>query len=422
VAIGHRPAAAIGAILLVLAVAAPATASAGDLDPNFGVAGTTVVSPERFNAELLVHMAVQADGKIVVVGSLEPLTLEGPEGFLIVRLTTDGGLDASFGVGGVVVVEDVGRSFNVVIDDQDRILIVGLIIAADGSRRVSLVRLLPDGSLDLSFGSGGRVITPPTGVITWALALQPDGKIVVAGQAQWSGFGTRAILRRYEADGSVDRTFGRRGRVTIPHVWGGFSDLAIEPDGRLVAAGVSMDSHLFIARFDADGSLDPTFAGDGKRITRVGSENGAPTIVGLTPGGSVVVAVAVEGASRFGLVRYTPAGQRDRSFRGGGTAILDSPGILPFGATFQADGKIVITSFDITPISHAGKFALHRFLSSGRPDPSFGKSGRVLTDFEGTDDLSECLAVQADGALLIGGATFMSDESSGLRVARYLAA
>ena len=245
----HHPAAAIVATLLILASATPARAFAGDLDPSFGVAGTTVVFTERFNAEVLVHMAVQGDGKSVIVGTLEPLTTEGAENSVIVRLAAEGSLDASFGDGGVVAVEGSGRAFNVMIDDQGRIVIIGLIIGADGTRRVSVVRLLPDGSFDTSFGSDGRVITPPTGVITWSLALQPDGKIVVAGQAQWSGFGTRAVLRRYEADGSVDDTFGHRGRVSIPHVWGGFNDVTIQPDGRLVVSGVSMDSHLFMTRF-----------------------------------------------------------------------------------------------------------------------------------------------------------------------------
>ena len=93
------------------------------------------------------------------------------------------------------------------------------------------------------------------------------------------------------------------------------------------------------------------------------------------------------------------------------------------GGTLQADGKIVVTSADLLPGGDfALGFGLHRLLPTGRLDPSFGRNGRVLTDFEGTDDMPTCISVQIDGRLVVAGVAWLSDGSSGLRVARYLAA
>ena len=428
----HRPAAAIAAILLVLAVAAPARASAGDLDPSFGVDGTTLVGfPEGFDT-YIVDMAVQPDGKIVVVGDLhesEPVALppflapslkSSGEGLVIVRLSADGEADPSFGEGGVVTFEEIGRALDVVIDDQDRIVASGTILAADWSRTISMVRLLSDGSLDPSFGSGGRVTTPSTQYFVNALVIQPDGKIVSAEESR-----NRAVLRRYEADGSVDTTFGLGGRVSVPHVPEGFTDVELQPDGRLVAVGGSLDPTLLIARFNVDGSLDPTFAGDGMRWTGFGHFQYAfPVIAGIDGSGRVVVIVAEVFVPAFGLAVYTSRGQLDRTFRGGGTAIVMSPRTLAAtGGTLQADGKIVVTSVDVLPGGDfVFGFGLHRLLPTGRSDPSFGRNGRVLTDFEGTDDMPACISVLVDGRLVVAGIAWLADGSEGLRVARYLAA
>jgi hypothetical protein len=125
----------------------------------------------------------------------------------------------------------------------------------------------------------------------------------------------------------------------------------------------------------------------------------------------------------FGLAVYTSRGQLDRTCRGGGTAIVKSQGTFgAMGGTLQADGKIVVISGDLLPGGgFALGFGLHRFLPTGRLDPSFGRNGRVRTDF-GTDDMPSCISAQADGRLVVAGITWLSDGSTGLRVARYLAA
>jgi uncharacterized delta-60 repeat protein len=251
-----------------------------------------------------------------------------------------------------------------------------------------------------------------------ALAIQPDGKIVAAERS-----GNRGVLRRYEANGSVDNTFGLGGRVSIPHLPEGFTDMELRSDGRLVVVG-GLDPTLLIARFNVDGSLDPTFAGDGIRRTGFRHfQDAFPIIVGIDGSGRAVVMLAEVFVPGFGFAVYTSNGQLDRTFRGGGTATV----LLPrsFGATggtLQADGKIVVTSADFLPGGDfALGFGLHRFLPTGRLDPSFGSNGHVLTDF-GTDDMPTCISVQVDGRLVVAGVTWLSDGSQGLRVARYLAA
>jgi hypothetical protein len=185
-----------------------------------------------------------------------------------------------------------------------------------------------------------------------------------------------------------------------------------------------LDPTLLIARFDVDGSLDPTFAGDGMRRTRFSHfQDAFPIIVGIDGSGRAVVMLAEVFVPGFGFAVYTSNGHLDRTFRGGGTATV----LLPrsFGATggmLQADGKIVVTSADFLPGGDfALGFGLHRFLPTGRPDPSFGSNGHVLTDF-GTDDMPTCISLQVDGRLVVAGVTWLSDGSQGLRVARYLAA
>jgi len=429
--LGHRPAVLMTAILVVLAAATPARASPGDLDPGFGVAGTTLIGfPAGFDA-YFADLAVQPDGMIVVLGDLQASAAGAPlppplspktsgEGLVIVRLTADGQADGSFGDGGVVAVGGSERALDVVIDDQSRIVASGVIPAADGGRAISVIRLLPNGSLDPSFGSGGRVTTRSTGADTWAAAIQPDGKIVAAGR-----LGHKAELRRYEADGSVDRTFGLRGRVSVPRVREGFTDVELLPDGRLLAVGGALDSTILIARFDADGSLDQTFAGDGTRRTGFGHFPASfPIILGIDGGGRVVVMVGEVFVPAFGLAVYTSNGQLDRTFRGRGTAIVKVPEATlgSVAGTLQADGKIVVTTADLSPGGDlALGFGLHRLLPTGRADPSFGRGGRVFTDFEATDDLTSNILPQTDGRLVVAGISWLSDGSSGLRVARYLA-
>src|SRR5437773_237131 len=177
------------------------------------------------------------------------------------------------------------------------------------------------GDLDPSFGTGGKVTTPSgsNGYIN-ALVLQPDGKLVAAGYTQNNGSNSDFALVRYNADGSLDGSFGTDGIVTTLIQNGGFFEaVVLQPDGKLVAAGVG-GGHFALVRYNADGSLDGTFGTGGKVITPIGSFADMAYALVLQPDGKLVAAGSTSNGSwAFALVRYNADGSLDGSFGTGGT-------------------------------------------------------------------------------------------------------
>lgn len=280
----------------------------GRLDERFGTQGKVVtgIGGGEDEASALVQ---QGDGKLVAGGS----AWNGRDwDFALARYQDDGALDRSFGAGGKVVTQ-VGAS-------EDRIYTLvaqpdGKLVAAGYAVRdglgVALARYLPDGRLDPSFGSGGKVVTVLGGA-DWARALvrQPDGKLVAAG-CTWHENRWKFLLLRYAADGALDAGFGTAGVVVTP--LGQFENcaegLVVQPDGRLVAVGF-MGNHdrrwnFVLARYNADGSRDASFGDGGFVLTRVSdSFDYAHALTRQSDG--KVVAAGYAGAD-FALVRYLTA-------------------------------------------------------------------------------------------------------------------
>ena len=216
-------------------------------------------------------MVLQADGRIVVAGYAEPV--QGGGAFIaLVRYDSLGSLDLSFGSGGVVISDLQGQARAVTVQADGRI------ITAGGGFQV--VRFNADGTLDTGFGSGGQ-ITLPFGVYGWdslaeAILVQPDDRIVVAGGA-WTHYDF--AIARLEPDGSLDPGFGRGGMVTTDFANGGFDSilaLVRQPDGRLVAAGyggpahrLPDEDHFALARYEPDGALDRSFGKSGKVVVPI---------------------------------------------------------------------------------------------------------------------------------------------------------
>jgi uncharacterized delta-60 repeat protein len=257
------------------------------------------------------------------------------------------------------------------------------------------------GDLDPTFGgSSGQVVVPVTGG-GWATALvrQPDAKLVASGRA-----GPDVVLLRWNADGSLDRAFGAAGevRLRMPAGSDGAVALVRQDDGKLVIAG---SSHFMLARFHDDGTLDTDFAG-GVVLTAVGSGNGAAEGVAVQPDGKLVAAgwtTNTSGASVFALARYRSDGSLDTStFHETGkvtTAIranarAQAIAVLP-------DGRLVAAGWAANAEQPAA-FAVARYLPWGELDPSFG-GGHVETSIGADDDVAFALAVQPDGRLIAGG-------------------
>ena len=224
-------------------------------------------------------LALQPDGKIVAAGGS---VVGGREVFALARYNREGSLDTSFGSGGTVATAIHG-SYAAGVDaigvQPDGKVVVAGYGYTDSTEEFVLARYNANGSLDTSFGSGGQVRTAiGPEVVANALVLQPDGKIVAAGGSIYGGGGGFA-LARYNANGSLDTSFGSGGTETtaIGPVEDNVRALALQPDGRIVAAGYSSTSDsglLFaVARFDANGSLDTSF-GSGARSRRPSGTTG----------------------------------------------------------------------------------------------------------------------------------------------------
>jgi uncharacterized delta-60 repeat protein len=304
----------------------------------------------------------------------------------------------------------------------------GKLVAAGHDGEVwefALSRYNRDGSLDPTFSGDGRVTTdipggsPCSGNENWdcdevlAVALQPDGKLVAAGRGGDSDF----ALARYNPDGSLDPTFSGDGLQTTDFGGGGFHSadgVVIQPDGKLVAAG-GADGDFALARYNPDGSLDPTFSGDGLQKTDFGVHAAAVGVV-LRPDGKLVAAGTTQRPSpcchpppdccHFALARYNPDGSLDTTFSGDGRQKTDVAG-LANEVVLQPDGKLVMAGSTSAPDNYFHTyFALARYNPDGSLDPTFSGDGVQTNDFAQSGwsgAYATSVALQLDGKLVAAG-------------------
>jgi uncharacterized delta-60 repeat protein len=269
------------------------------------------------------------------------------------------------------------------------------------------------GDLDPGFGNGGRTTTGFAGDAGAGAAVVQGGKVVAAGFAD-TGATTDFALTRYRANGTLDPSFGNHGRV-ITDIAGGAGDqataLALQPDGKLVAAGLTSGAagvDFALVRYRANGTLDPSF-GDHGRVTTdfAGGADAAHALIVQADGKLVAAGSAAVGANQdFAVARYNPNGTPDLGFGTGGRATLDIAGAFDEArALVVQGGKLVTAGFTFTGDAATGDFALARFTAAGRRDGTFGTGGRVTTDFAGGFDDARALVLQGGKLVAAGGAT-----------------
>jgi uncharacterized delta-60 repeat protein len=319
-----------------------------------------------------------------------------------------GDLDTSFGVEGKVITDFIGDNDEaqaVALQTDGRIVAVGHTFNFATGLEFALVRYLPDGTLDTTFGGDGRVTTDFGEAVAAAnaVALQPDGKIIAVGRSGPGGGGDNFALARYQSNGTLDTTFGGDGRVTTVEAPGEIYAIALQPDGKIVAAG-----GLSLARYLPDGTLDTTFDNDGL-VTIAFDEIFAAA---LQPDGKIVAAGQFFNPSttqhEFALARYLPDGTLDTTFGSVGHVTTDVGGSgFAFAVVLQPDGKIVAVGSIFNIATNHQDFALARYLPDGTLDTTFGGDGRVTTDF-GVPSDARGVALQADGKIVaVGGAFFV---------------
>ncbi|HJQ83652.1 MAG TPA: hypothetical protein VKA21_06230 [Candidatus Binatia bacterium] len=225
------------------------------------------------------------------------------------------------------------------------------------------------------------------------------------------------------AAGDPDPSFGVAGNATAD--FGGFDQafaVAIQADGKIVLAGSSVDaanhSDFAIARFDASGMPDASFGTGGKTIVDLGGDDGAFGVA-VQPDGKIVLvgATLIAGNANFGVVRLDGAGMLDPSFGTGGKAFVDFDGDdTAFAVARQSDGKIVIAGHSID-VDGNGNFAVARLETGGLPDGQFGSGGETFVEFDGFDQAFG-VVLQADGKIVVAGTTHLENGDSDFAVAR----
>ncbi|WP_419553084.1 Calx-beta domain-containing protein [Candidatus Poriferisodalis sp.] len=364
----------------------------GTLDTGFGTAGTTTTDIGNDSSDAAWAVALQTDGKIIAAG-------ESANDFVVVRYNADGTLDTGFGTAGTTTTDidnnSSDRAWAAVLQPD------GKIIAAGHSwADFALVRYNADGTLDTGFGTAGTTTTDIDNNSTdaaYAVALQPDGKIIAAGDSEGA-----FVVARYNADGTLDTGFGTAGTTTtdidnnsldVAHA------VALQTDGKIIAAG---DSGLDFAlvRYNADGSLDTGFGTAGTTTTDIDNNSSDRAwAVALQTDGKIIAAGQSEGD--FVVVRYNADGSLDTGFGTAGTTTTDIDNNSSDGAwavALQTDAKIIAAG------QSEGDFVVVRYNADGSLDTGFGTAGTTTTDI-GNDsfDVALAVALQTDGKIIAAG-------------------
>lgn len=374
------------------------------LDPSFGTEGivTTGVGGNVYGAS----MVLQPDGKIVVAG-----------GSGIVRYTMTGTLDSSFGTQGVAL----ATTGKIARQSDGKFVVVGSQPVVLDFYMMWLGRYTITGTEDTEFGTNGVVTT----VVGWSsmassVVVQPDGKIVVAGGTGWRS--SKIAIVRYNSNGSLDMNFGVSGTLVIDLGRYDYATaLTLQPDGKIVAAGNSSE-RMVVVRSTVSGTLDTSFNSTGIVTTSLPGSYPRIWAVALQSSGKIV-AVGEDGASEDNtlLARYTTTGTLDTGFGVGGivTTSIDSGTDRATSVAVQSDDKIVIGGVGYD--GNRPNFAAARYLPSGSLDAGFGSGGIVTSSIGLSESTGSSVAVQPDGKVLLAGYSSNDDIKHDLAVVRYVA-
>jgi uncharacterized delta-60 repeat protein len=387
-------------------------AQAGNLDPTFGTNGIVTTANTVASAA-----ALQSDGKIVVAGSIANSQNVQQGGLL--RYTSNGVLDSSFGTGGKVLLavgtSDANAAFAAAIQTDGKIL-----AAAPVSARLTVFRFDTNGSVDTSFGTNGSETILAAGLlfspVSGGMALQSDGKIVVV---------TGDIVTHLLANGQVDSNFGSGGLA--PTV-GGSDSVAILSNGQILIGSGNVAS-----LYSANGSLVTRFGVNGQTagfpFNGIGgfavTTDTTTNHIKIVTAGSLITSpnlTFAQNTSGFLLVRYTSNGMIDNSFGTHGGVATPFPGNLfsqAFAVAAQSNGDIVAVGqtalTDVNAIPGPSNFGLARYLPNGQIDTTFGNGGFVSTSFGSSEAFANTVLIQTDGKIVAAG-----NSNSGTTVARYL--
>ena len=399
----------------------------GTLDASFSPAGVDGDGLLRFTfggIDVAQAVALQPDGKIIVAGYTNN---PGTNDFAVARINADGTEDATFDVDGEVTISFGGddRATGVVVQDDGKIVVVG---STTSNNDFAIARLNANGSLDLTFNGTG-LQSPTFGAVdvAQAVALQADGKIVVAGYTSSGASGVNTnnfAVTRISADGTQDASFDVDGEVTIDFTGDDrAAGVAVRPTGEIVVGGTfdGGSANFAVVQLSSAGALDLSFSADGKVVESLGAVDFA-TGLALQHNGKVVLgghttAGGGVGATNFGAIVFNRDGTPDTGFSGDGETIVDLGGTeQALGLALQPDGQLILAGFgDIGGGVGANNFALLRLGADPPLDLTFDSDGRETADLGGTDQ-GNAMVVQPDGKIVVVGSTTSNNDFAILRL------
>jgi uncharacterized delta-60 repeat protein len=356
-------------------------------------------------------VAMQPNGKFVVAGVTT-------DDFAVIRYNADGTHDTSFdGDGKVVtaVTPDGDELRALAIQADGKVVVTGYAgypVNPPQSNDTVVVRYKNDGSLDETFDSDGKLfLNLGDSESATAVAIQPDGKIVTAGYV-WIGGAVDVVLTRLNTDGSFDNSFDMDGRASVTGLeFDTPTALALQPDGKIVVVGSAYNGtnyDFLVVRMNSDGSLDTTFDFDGVALTPIGSSQDAANALTIQPDGRIVAAGRSSNGANddFALVRYNPSGSLDLTFDFDGkqtTPLLTID--VANAVAVQQNGKIILAgASSVNTNLVRADFAMVRYNTDGTLDNSFNQDGKLTLDLWGASrDEIQGMVLDANGRALVAG-------------------
>jgi uncharacterized delta-60 repeat protein len=406
-------------LLFFLALTNLVKAQFGSLDNTFGTNGIVVNDEPQGSANAV---SIQKDGKIVVAGNLN-------SGVGVIRYNTDGTFDHMFGSNGTII--NSTGSFTsganaIAIQPDNKIVIAGYSQNNGDYDDFLIIRYNPDGSPDKTFGTNGGILIKsisPFDDYANAIAVQKDGKIVVAGNAFINHNACIAVVR-FNPDGSLDDLFGNGGIVITTELNYCFAyALTILPDNKIVIAG-SEDFGFLVVRYNSNGEQDNTFGINGIVLTHIDQYDKA-TAISIQPNGKIIVAGNSGYAPNISIARYNDDGTLDTSFgKNGITTTSIKKSNIANAIIVQKDGKIVVAgTFGNQPDVNNSSIVL-RYNPDGTQDSYFGDNG-LFTTYIKDRSYGYALAIQSDEKIVVAGCSVISNpnyswlDSNHFFVARY---
>jgi uncharacterized delta-60 repeat protein len=423
--------------LAFIIISNSSSAQAGNLDSSFGTNGQ-LITDLHHSQEYLTAAALQPDGKIIAGGS---------SGFhlvnTLVRYKTDGTPDRTFGINGASYfeIDDFGSQiYSVAIQPDGKIIATGVSLASN-QNNLTVLRFEKNGIIDSSFGKNGIVFIGMQGndIFGKAIAIQPDGKIIVAGTFVHNDLSNNyeaIIVARLKPDGQLDSTYNGIGLNLLRSLdYNSYAtSLVLLPDGKMFVGGGAFkyagDAKFIVVKTTSSGALDSTFGKKGiGAVSFTNIDYSAVNAMGVQANGKIILGgfSQRDGLSEdFVLVRFNANGSVDNFFGTNGASYTD------FGKQdnanallIQTDGRIVAVGSSHDTESGESYFALARYNKNGSLDASFRNQGKLLTSFANFDNkkfsYANAALLQPDGKIIaLGGADVIKRGQNVFALARYL--